>query len=93
MISHLEFEVTCYWSIMEPELTDTPFCYAPSPNNHTKIESQNMRQALKEKYRGLGKYMPRGLDVGRGKKVDSRKTDSGSKLSNLSPRSHCPFAV
>lgn len=78
---------------MEPELTDIPFCYAPSPNNHTKIESQNMMQALKEKYRGLGKYMPRGLDVGRGKKVDSRNTDSQSKLPNLSPRSYRPFAV
>lgn len=77
---------------MEPELTDIPLCYAPSPNNHTKIESQNMMHALKEKYRGLGKHIPRGLDVGRGK-VDSRKTDSGSKLPNLSPHFHCPFAV
>lgn len=63
LTSHLEFEVMCNWSITEPELTGTPFCHARSPNNHTKIESQNVMHALREKNKGLGKYLPRGFDL------------------------------
>lgn len=61
IVSHLDFEVICYWSITTPELTQ-PLCYAPSPSNHAKIESQNVTHALQGNSKGLGKQVPRKPD-------------------------------
>lgn len=91
VISHLDFEVVCYWSIMEPEPTDH-LALLPHQIIH-KIEPQNGRRALKEKYEGTGNYMPRGLDlVGAEGRGLIQETDSGSKLPNSSPHPQS-FAV
>lgn len=91
VISHLDFEVVCYWNIMEPELTDH-LAMLPHQIIH-KIEPQNGMRALKEKCEGTGNCMPRELDlVGAEERGLIQETDSGSKLPNSSPHPQS-FAV